>query len=358
MRDRAISRNLIQTKRSSRVAQVFQRSTATILAVLVVQFHASAQSPEPSVPPINITIPEAPPAAEEGDGRKTLGGFQLFTDELFFRGYRIQRHAIIGHHRLIDPEDRRLTFGSFQTCQDKLEEIKREKGLEPMSGRALVLLHGLGGWRGTMQPVADFVAAAKPYTIVNLNYASTRESLADHARGLASVLSHLDGITDIDIVAHSMGNLVVRRYLRDATENGGTSDPRIRRMVMLAPPNHGATLASDLSSSEIVQLVFGDAVGELGQDWSKVEATLATPTFEFGIIAGGRGTSDGNSGFLAGDDDGLVDVATTQLSGAADFLILPTRHNVMLISPSAQEHTLRFLEHGYFTSADAKHPIP
>ena len=41
----------------------------------------------------------------------TLGGKQFWSDELFFRGWRIQRHAVTEHHRLLDPDDRRHGWG-------------------------------------------------------------------------------------------------------------------------------------------------------------------------------------------------------------------------------------------------------
>ena len=46
---------------------------------------------------------------------------------------------------------------------------------------------------------------------------STRRSLDDHARSLARVIEGLEGIDEIDFVCHSLGNLIVRRYLGEAS---------------------------------------------------------------------------------------------------------------------------------------------
>ncbi len=61
-------------------------------------------------------------------------------------------------------------------------------------------------------------------------------------RQLASSHQDLDEAETIHIVAHSMGNLVVRHYLERSTDEvkGLKPDPRIKRMVMVGPPNQGA----------------------------------------------------------------------------------------------------------------------
>ena len=44
-----------------------------------------------------------------------------------------------------------------------------------MSGRAVIVLHGLGGWRGTTQALADYLAADGKQNVISFGYASTRE---------------------------------------------------------------------------------------------------------------------------------------------------------------------------------------
>ena len=74
---------------------------------------------------------------------KTLGGRQFWADVRFFRGWRIQRHVFTGHFRLLDPRNGRHAFGSFETCLATLEEIKRREKLPPMSGKAVIAIHGI-----------------------------------------------------------------------------------------------------------------------------------------------------------------------------------------------------------------------
>jgi hypothetical protein len=172
------------------------------------------------------------------------------------------------------------------------------------------------------------------------------------------VISHLNGVEEINFVAHSLGNLVTRHYLADATKAaGGRPDPRWKRMVMLGPPNQGATIAEAICRNSAAELLLGESSQQLARCWTELAAHLATPPFEFGIIAGGRGVERGYNPLLKGDNDLVVTVESTRLSGAADFTVLPVLHRFMIDSEKVQEYTQRFLDHGYFVSADRRQPI-
>ena len=152
-----------------------------------------------------------------------------------------------------------------------------------------------------------------------------------------------------------MGNIVIRHYLGD--QAGRKPDGRLRRFVMLGPPNHEAYLASLVADNTLFQLITGQPGQQLGREWDRLQERLATPPFEFGIIAGGRGGPRGYNPLVPGDNDGVISVASTRLAGAADFAVLPTLHLIMMNDAKVQEYTLRFFEHGYFVSPGRKQPI-
>lgn len=104
----------------------------------------------------------------------TAGGVQLWADELCFHDWRIQRNVLLGHYRLLDGENRRHARGSFEHCQHELDEIKRERKLPPMKGRAVVTLHGFASWRNKMTPLADYLKENGDFEVFNLAYPSTR----------------------------------------------------------------------------------------------------------------------------------------------------------------------------------------
>ena len=301
---------------------------------------------ESDAPPFNLTAP-------------TLGGKQFWTDELAFREWRIQRHALTGHFRLLDGNDLRRAWGTFEQCRARLESLKREIPLRPMGRHAVLVLHGLGRTRQSMQGLCAYLTEHSDYTILNVSYASTREPLHAHAASLARLIRHLEGVEQISFVAHSMGNLVIRRYLADRAQQGAASppSPRLHRIVMIAPPNQGAELAERFRRSRLFQVLLGPSGTALAQQWEEIEKQVAIPECEFGIIAGGSGSPGGRNPLVEGDDDLIVSVAETRLAGATDFLVVPALHSALIHDEEVHRATLRFLDRGYFVSEHQRHPI-
>jgi pimeloyl-ACP methyl ester carboxylesterase len=288
----------------------------------------------------------------------TLGGKQLWADELHFHKWRIQRNAFTGHCRLLDGANFRQAWGTFEECRERLEQIKRERNLPPMQGKAVILLHGLFRTRTALRKLANYLEREGGYSTFCVSYPSTRGDVDVHATALAKLIDHLDGIEEINFVAHSLGNLVVRRYLATHTNpvTGEKPDPRLRRMVMLAPPNNGAKLAKIAARTGLFSITAGRSGSQIST-WTELSQQLATPEFEFGIIAGGAGSEKGRNPLLPGDDDAVVTVEETQLVGACDFIVLPVLHTFLMNDPKVQECTLRFLQQGCFFSPENRCPL-
>ncbi|HWL07772.1 MAG TPA: alpha/beta fold hydrolase [Planctomicrobium sp.] len=294
-----------------------------------------------SVPKINLLAP-------------TLGGRQFWGDVLFFRGYRIQHHVLSDHYRLLSPADFRLAWGTEEECRAALEEVKREQALLPMSGRAVILLHGI------IRSSKSFSSLKKNLEksgrlVVGFDYPSTRVSMTDAAQYLQKVIESLEGVEQIDLVCHSMGGLVVRTYLQ---QTGIHRDPRLRRMVMLGVPNTGATMANLLKENKIFQWTLGPAGQQLIEGDSEFIASLPVPDFEFAIIAGARGTEQGWNPLVPGDDDGTISVDSTKLPGAADFMTVEALHSSMMWDKVVIQATERFLETGVLRDSGKREPIP
>jgi pimeloyl-ACP methyl ester carboxylesterase len=200
-----------------------------------------------------------------------------------------------------------------------------------------------------MSPIAKYLEEEGGYTAVNVTYPSTRQSIADHAASLAKVVGSLEGIEEIHFVGFSMGNIVIRHYLADQTagEADRRVDPRVKRFVMLGPPNNGSVAATSFGQNPLVQTVLGKPGQELGREWVWLEQNLGTPPCPFAIVAGGRGDDKGFNPMLPGDDDGLVTVASTRLPGASDFLLVPTLHVLLPLDPKVMRYTLSFLQNGH-----------
>jgi len=289
----------------------------------------------------------------------TLGGIQIWGDEICFHDWRIQRNVLTGHCRLLDGNNLRHASGTFEHCRAKLDEIKAARNLPRMQGKAVVVLHGLADTRLSMALLCHHLQRKGEYTVFNVAYPSTRQSIADHARALAKIIRNLDGIEEISFVGHSMGNIVIRHYLADQTDaaTGRRPDPRIRRFVMLGPPNHGSSLAVRFGDDKLFTTVLGKPGEELGRRWTCLESDLAVPQCEFGIIAGGLGNEQGFNPLIPGDDDGVVAVTTTRLPGAADFIMVPVLHPLLPAESRVMDYALCFLENGYFVSEERREPV-
>ncbi|MHB8866832.1 MAG: alpha/beta fold hydrolase, partial [Pirellulaceae bacterium] len=275
-----------------------------------------------------------------------------WTDQLFFHQWKIQQHVETNACRLLEGNGHVHAVGTFEQCHGALRSIQHEQRLEPMRGTAVLLLHGLAAPAWSLEFMARHLRKQTEHAVFVVEYASLRSTIDKQAQGLACIIANLQGIEEIHLVGHSMGNIVIRRYLAgDRTACGGWQpDPRVARIVMIAPPNHGSSTAEWLSDNRLFKAVFGESGQQLGVYWDDLEKRLAIPRGEFGIIAGGWGNRLGLNPFLPGDDDGRITVATTRLAGASDFLVVPQVHEFIAHDPRVLDYTVRFLSHGYFIS--------
>jgi pimeloyl-ACP methyl ester carboxylesterase len=187
------------------------------------------------------------------------------------------------------------------------------------------------------------------------------QSILEHAKMLDSVVRNFPPtVQRIDFIGHSLGSLVIRRYLSGPLEENWqvpenrlafrhqfSPDPRIGRFVMLGPPNHGAVMAARLIGNNPVHRFFsGESGDELGTQWAEAEKSLGIPCCPFMIIAGGRGNNIGYSLWIPGDNDGTVSTEGTKLEGAEKWALFNVVHNELLQSPAVFNAIERFLLRG------------
>jgi len=264
----------------------------------------------------------------------TLGGKQLWGDERVDCGWRIQRHAWTGHHRLLGPSDVRWAWGSYAECEARLDQELDAADLEPQSRHAVVLLHGMIRAKESLDDVAERLED-EGYEVVNVNYPSACGSIAEHAAQLQRVLARLRGIERVSFVTHSLGGLVLRQALAEELEG-----PEPARAVMLFPPSQGAYLA-DYWGDTWPYRVFG---GPAGQELRPARAaSIPPPSVPFAIVAGGRGDGEGRNPRIPGDDDGTVAVSEAHLPGAELFEVLDVGHTFGMSDPQVLDVVADYL---------------
>ncbi len=282
---------------------------------------------------------------------KTLGGRQLWGDVLFFHDWRIQQNILDGHFRLLDGDDVRQAWGSYEGCHDRLEEISKEEGLKPMSGKAVILVHGIIRSSKSFDAMKEKLKESG-YLVFGFDYPSTRVDIPTSAGYLKRCVASLEGIEEINFVVHSMGGLVVRASLEDG------HDPRIRRMVMLGVPNRGARMANLLQKNIFYRTLYGPAGQQLVDHEEGLIARLPTPAFHFALISGARGTANGYNPLVPGDDDGTVSLESTRLPGACDSMTVPTLHSILMGDKNVIASTDRFLRTGALRESSETQPVP
>lgn len=266
----------------------------------------------------------------------TLGGRQLWADVRYSAGYRVQRHVWTGHHRLLDPQDRRLDGGDLDRCSAGLDAAAPDT---PGDGDRVVLLHGLGRSRRCFEPLSRRLRSAGHEPIA-LDYPSTRGTIEEHADQVADLLTHLPGRGRLAFVTHSLGGLVARRLL-SLDDARWQQRHRPSRMVMIAPPSRGSSLARRLKPNAVFSLVLGPAGGQVAE-----QVTLAPPPIPFLVVAGTLRGGRGGNPLLRGDDDGIVTVEETHLDGAERHLQVPEIHTLLMQHPKTMHAVVDFLADG------------
>ncbi|MBB73309.1 MAG: hypothetical protein CMJ75_02215 [Planctomycetaceae bacterium] len=290
----------------------------------------------------------------------TMGGKQFWSDQFIHPPWRVQRHVLTDVCRLLDGSDRAVIWGSYRKCLAEFEQIKQQQHVPPWKSRVVIVLHGAIRSRSSMAPICQLLEKRAGYQAINVSYASTRARISQHAIALRKIIEQLGPqVKEINFVAHSMGNLVIRHYLQDLKlqSRKSAATPRIGRMVMLAPPNQGTELAARVRNNPIFLALWGVSGGEMAT-WKTLEPCLGIPDCEFGIIAGNPLPHQQGNPLIEGPDDLVVGVQETQLPGAHDFLVLPVSHSTIMHDQRVQNATLRFFQRGHFRSAALRQPIP
>ncbi len=274
-------------------------------------------------------------------------------------------------------------IGWFLHAPDAKPAPVGETKITADAGKTIVLIHGLDepGWCwNTIAPAL----VKQGYTVCELRYPND-QAIAKSARFFAERLIELRqaGAKDVSILAHSMGGLVARETLTNADYYAGKGDggehyPKVNRLIMLGPPNHGSAAAELQLLGEVREQVvrlftgdghlfgaFFDGSGEAKDDLlpgspflkslnarplpSGVKITILasqiSPVNEKQIEAmrvklrgkapaevawGPDRIAAAVASVAQGLGDGAVPVASTKLEGVTDHIMVPGNHSSML----------------------------
>jgi hypothetical protein len=121
---------------------------------------------------------------------------------------------------------------------------------------------------------------------------------------------------------------------------------------MLGPPNQGSELIDKTRDWPGFEMLSGEVGSQLGTDANSMPITLGPVDFELGVIAGTGTINVLASAMLPDPDDGKVSVASTQIEGMDDFLVVDNSHRYITRSDVVIRNTVAFLRSGAFIATD------
>jgi len=215
-------------------------------------------------------------------------------------------------------------------------------------GERVVLLHGIFKTSRSMAPVTKMLSR-EGYETLSVDYASTTASLDSIADTLRATILHdafwEQSAAPVHFVTHSMGGLVIRRFLHKFKDTLPVG--KIGRVVMIAPPNGGSEIADFVHQWPLYSRLYGPA----GMELTTIAQGLPRDDvyYDLGIIAGtNKWLYLLSSLLIKGPNDGRVSVARTKYNGMKDHASVRGTHPFMMMRRDTKAQTIYFLKHGVF----------
>ncbi len=197
----------------------------------------------------------------------------------------------------------------------------------------VVLLHGLFASCHSMRKLENRITEVG-YAVLNWGYPTWLRSTEQNVRRLLpqlEILQNDPSVRTINFVTHSMGGILARCALH----LGG--DAKVKRLVMLAPPNRGSHLTR-ISLGPFAWCL--PAIADLSEAPSSLPNRLE--------VASQESMSQVEIGVIAAASDFIVPIANTKLSNQRDHCVLRTSHFRLPNHEMAVRYVLSFLQSGTF----------
>jgi len=211
-----------------------------------------------------------------------------------------------------------------------------------MAKECVILLHGMARSDRSMKTM-EAALSAQGYAVVNYAYPSTDYDIETITKEhIAKALAQCQPATKVNFVTHSLGSIVLRKYLSEHTID------TLGRVVMLGPPNKGSEVVDRLKNIPGFKLINGPAGMQLGTQHNSVPNSLGGVDYPVGIIAGSATVNPILSLMLPKPNDGKVSVESTKLEGMSDHIVVPVSHPFLMKNKDVICQVKAFLNTGKF----------
>jgi pimeloyl-ACP methyl ester carboxylesterase len=169
-------------------------------------------------------------------------------------------NGVLGDHLLL--RDNPLAIPMHLRREGKtLNDVQLTEAIKQSNGKLIIMIHGLCmndlQWCREGHDHGAELAKESGMSAIYLHY-NTGLHISDNGKLFADLLESLVGLSDsqleINILAHSMGGLVSRSALHHAENSGYRWPQRLKKLVFLGTPHHGADLEK---AGNWIDLVLG-----------------------------------------------------------------------------------------------------
>jgi len=209
-----------------------------------------------------------------------------------------------------------------------------------MSRELTVLVHGFNKNRNDMKYLADGLNSLG-FKTVSVNLPTTFGTLEQSVNSLYLQMKDLAREAEtINYVAHSMGGLIVRKYIALPHQYN------IGKCIFISTPHLGSRLAQIANHIPLYSMVFQPIKNLV--PGSKYEKFGNEKKFKIGIISGNKNSGLLGKIFLSKMSDGYVEIESAKSDDADDFVILPFGHKEIHHKQATLSLLVRFLLNGRF----------
>jgi pimeloyl-ACP methyl ester carboxylesterase len=204
----------------------------------------------------------------------------------------------------------------------------------------VVCIHGFLGHPSTMHFLKKGFQK-NGWEVVNWKYPSRDKTIQEHAQVLVESMQEWAAskpLQPLHFVAHSMGCLVLRAALNNPQ---CPYEAKIGRVVLMAPPNQGASWARWLRQFKLARKIAKDAAGkELMTERDFHHLGDFPMTAKVLVLAGNFSLNP----IIEGENDGTIAVEETRLNTPHEHIVINAGHKGIVLSKKAFKLAKAFLE--------------